>query len=62
MVAAWMGTSHDDRVFAKVPEGKPVQTEQQDDIDMTSSLLAVLTAVGLIFLTLFGLKRYEGRE
>ena len=62
MVAAWMGTSHDDGVFAKVPVGKPVQAQQKDDdIDLTSSLLAVLTAIGLIFLTLFGLKRFEER-
>lgn len=63
MVAAWMGTSHDDGVFAKVPVGKPVQAQQKDDdIDLTSSLLAVLTAIGLIFLTLFGLKRFEERD
>lgn len=59
MVAAWMGTSHDKPVFAKVTEGKPYEPKEKDEVDLTSSLGAGLAAVGLIFLTLFGLKKFE---
>lgn len=60
MVAAWMGTSHDSSPFAVVPKGRPRPSElRHKEINATDSLAALLAAVGLIILTLLGLKKYE---
>lgn len=63
MVAAWMGTAQDGSLFAKVPLGQPTPSQKQDvEINATQSLGALVAAIGLIFATLLGLKKYEARS